>query len=330
MFTWICPQCGREVPPAYDECPDCKERAAQEAGASQPPQAAPPPESQQPPPYPPQGYQQPQYAYPPQYPPQYQQPPQGYPPQGYPPYPPQGYPPQGYPPQGQYPPPYPPPPQQGYQPPPQGGQPKQPAYQPPPPPPQQPPPPPPPAQAAPAPPSPQSQPQVKVRPYTPPEPASGMPSWVLTLLVTAGVLAVVAGAVWLFSSHGHTDAKPSATVESPAAKPGAAANPYQKYIEVAGVRFHEDPKHKDKTEVRFLLVNHSDAEIDDLGGNVTVWGATRKSEEDAQGTFTFKTDLKPLESKELTSPLNSKLKIYELPDWQNVTTDVQITSPKPQ
>ena len=23
MFTWICPQCGREVPPAYNDCPDC-------------------------------------------------------------------------------------------------------------------------------------------------------------------------------------------------------------------------------------------------------------------------------------------------------------------
>jgi hypothetical protein len=157
-----------------------------------------------------------------------------------------------------------------------------------------------------------------------------MPTWLMTVLVTAGVLAVVVGGVWLFSSHGHADAKPSPTVESPAAKAGAATNPYQKYIEVAGVRFVEDPKHKNQTEVHFLLINHSDAEIDDLGGNVTVWGATRKSEEDAQGTFTFKADLKPMESKELTEPLNTKLKIYELPDWQNVTTDVQITSPKAQ
>lgn len=24
MFTWICPKCGSEVPPSYDECPNCK------------------------------------------------------------------------------------------------------------------------------------------------------------------------------------------------------------------------------------------------------------------------------------------------------------------
>ena len=29
----------------------------------------------------------------------------------------------------------------------------------------------------------------------------------------------------------------------------------------------------------------------------------------------------------LTVPLKTKLKIYELPDWQNITTDVQITAP---
>lgn len=23
MFSWICPKCGREVPPSYTECPDC-------------------------------------------------------------------------------------------------------------------------------------------------------------------------------------------------------------------------------------------------------------------------------------------------------------------
>lgn len=29
MFTWICPQCGGEVPPSYSECPRCAERRAQ-------------------------------------------------------------------------------------------------------------------------------------------------------------------------------------------------------------------------------------------------------------------------------------------------------------
>lgn len=104
MFTWICPQCGKEVPPSSSECPACAERRQQ---AAQPPQAPPPPQ------YPPQPQQQAPY-YPPQ--PQYQPPPQ---PQYQPPQQPQ-YQPQ---PQPQY---QPPPPQQQapYYPP----QPQQPVY----------------------------------------------------------------------------------------------------------------------------------------------------------------------------------------------------------
>src|ERR1051326_2885448 len=46
MFTWICPKCGREVPPAYNECPDCAN-----AGKTPPTAAAnealPPPSQQE-------------------------------------------------------------------------------------------------------------------------------------------------------------------------------------------------------------------------------------------------------------------------------------------
>src|SRR5512146_1113520 len=40
MFTWICPQCGREVPPSYTECPDCTSKERQQAQQAQPPQPA--------------------------------------------------------------------------------------------------------------------------------------------------------------------------------------------------------------------------------------------------------------------------------------------------
>jgi hypothetical protein len=146
----------------------------------------------------------------------------------------------------------------------------------------------------------------------------------MAALFSVAILGVVAGIYWLVgSSHA---AKPAAAVESAAAKPGANANPYQKYIEISGVRFLEEAKKK-TIQVRFVLINHSNSDIPGLAGNVTVWGRTRNSEEDAAGTFTFNTDLKANESKDMTVPLTTKLKIYELPDWQNVSTDVQITSP---
>jgi len=272
MFTWICPQCGREVPPAYDDCPDCKAKGTPAGGAIPPgPPAgqpmAPPP--QQPLPSQPQPVYYQQYS---------QQQPSQYASQATAPPPPQPQPQQQY---------YAPPPQA----PPQG-------YNYPPPP--------------------------------PPPPAHGinLPIWLMTILFAAAIGGVVLGIVWLASSnHGSagTGPAPTATVESPAAKPGQKANAMQKYIEVTGVRFVQDAKKK--TQVKFVVINHSEADISGLAGNVTIWGRTRKSEEDAQGTFSFSTNLAPFESKELTSPLNSKLKIYELGDWQNITTDVQITAP---
>jgi hypothetical protein len=273
MFTWICPQCGREVPPAYDDCPDCKARATQAGGAVPPGGQPMPPEPPPPPQQPPPSQHQPVY-----YQQQAQQPPSHYAPQASAPPPP---PPQQ---QQQY---YAPPPQAA----PQG-------YYPPPPP--------------------------------PPPPAHGMnlPIWLMTILFAFAIGGVVLGIVWLASSnHGSagTGPTPTATVESPAAKPGQKASAMQKYIEVTGVRFVQDAKKK--TQVKFVVINHSEADISGLSGNVTVWGRTRKSEEDAQGTFSFSTNLAPFESKELTVPLNSKLKIYELGDWQNITTDVQITAP---
>jgi hypothetical protein len=148
----------------------------------------------------------------------------------------------------------------------------------------------------------------------------------MTILFAFAFLGLGAGIYWAVGYFKGPSATPSATVESPAAKPGAKTNPLQKYIEISGVRFTQDPKKK-TTVARFMLTNHSEADINGLAGNVTIWGRTQKSEEDAQGTFSFTTNLAPFESKEITAPLNTKLKIYELPDWQNITTDVQITAP---
>lgn len=111
-----------------------------------------------------------------------------------------------------------------------------------------------------------------------------------------------------------------------AAKP-KATSPLQKYIEVVGIRLTTDAKKK--PIAKFLVVNHAGSELNDLGANVTLWASTSRSEEDAVGSFSFKLDnLGSNESKELSAPLKTKLKIYELPDWQNATAEVQITSPQ--
>jgi len=147
----------------------------------------------------------------------------------------------------------------------------------------------------------------------------------MTVLFAVAFVAVVAGVYWLVGTRRGSGSGPSSTVESPSAKPGAPVSPVQKFIEVSSIRFDEDAKKKPK--VRFVLTNHSGTFLEGIAGNVTIWGRTRKSEEEAAGTFTFKTDLKPFEAKDLDAPLNTKLQMVELPDWQNVSAEVQITSP---
>jgi hypothetical protein len=154
----------------------------------------------------------------------------------------------------------------------------------------------------------------------------GLPTWLMTIVFTLAFLGLGAGIYWMVGYlKGSGTGSPSATVESPAAKPGTKQNPYQKFIEISGVRFTTDAKKK--PIVKFLVINHSGADISGLAGNVTIWGRTQKSEEEAAGTFSFKTEIGPFESKDLSAPLNTKLPLIQLPDWQNVSTDIQITAP---
>jgi hypothetical protein len=157
-----------------------------------------------------------------------------------------------------------------------------------------------------------------------------LPTWLLTVVFALAFAGLVGGIYWVVQAArgGTQPSRPPASVESPAAKSGAKTNPLQRYIEVAGVRFVQDAKKK--TMAKFLLINHSEADFSGLAGNVTIWGRTQKSEEDAEGSFSFTTNLGPLESKDLSVPVNSKLQIYEMPDWQNVTLDLQITAPVPE
>jgi hypothetical protein len=160
----------------------------------------------------------------------------------------------------------------------------------------------------------------------PPEPSQrkGLPIWLMTVLFAGGFVALVWGVYALVGSS-HGTQKPSTTVESAAARPGAPTNAWQKYVEVSGVRFTEDKKHT--VMVKFVLTNHSGMDIEGLAGNVTIWAGTKKSEEEAVGTFTFKTELPANGAKDLESPLTTTKKIYELPDWQNVSPDLQVTEP---
>ncbi len=248
MFTWICPQCGREVPPAYTECPDCNRKTAEEAA---PPQPAVTQAGTAAPAVPPAPAPAPAFA--------------------------------------------------------------------------------PPVRPA-AQPAPEPQPQFRFSAQGEPGPRRrGLPTWLMTILFAAGFVGVGFCVYWAVGSSRKSSSAaqsaPSANAAGSTAKNAGVAHPLQKYIEITGVRFREDPKKKGAIDVTFVVVNHSPADVDGLAGNVTLWSSTHRSDEDAQGSFTFMTDLKGYASKELTAPLTTTKPAVELADWQYLSPDLQITAP---
>ena len=99
-----------------------------------------------------------------------------------------------------------------------------------------------------------------------------------------------------------------------------------KYIEVTGLRLVEDKSKK--SEVVFLVVNHSQAPLTDLAGTVTLRPSTAKRGDEIVGIFAFQhVSLGPAESRELRAPLKTTLRPYELPDWQFLRTEISISTP---
>jgi hypothetical protein len=159
--------------------------------------------------------------------------------------------------------------------------------------------------------------QAAPTPWPPPEDQAGKPAWLVGVLAFVGVLALLGIVYFVVSSHSSSSAKDAAKQQT--------TNPLQKYIEVVGVRVVAG---KSGEAVKFLVVNHSGAEMADVTANVTLWASTQRSEEDSVGTFTFHVDtLGANESKELSAPLKTEKGPAEMPDdWRNITADVQVAA----
>lgn len=158
---------------------------------------------------------------------------------------------------------------------------------------------------------------------------SGLPTWLLSIVFALAFVGLGAGVYWAiqhFKEGGSPAAASGIALETPTGKAGAKGSPYQKFVEVTGVRLFQDAKKH--VAARFVVVNHSESEMADLAGNVEIRGRTAKEGEEAVGTFKFKIpSMGPNESREVTAPVDTKLKVYELPDWQNIDARVQVTAP---
>ncbi len=105
-------------------------------------------------------------------------------------------------------------------------------------------------------------------------------------------------------------------------------NPLAKYLEIAGFRVSEGGA--GKLTVKFAVINHSDADIGDLVMKVKLTTTAAKPEDPPITVFDAKVPpLGPLEVKDATGTATTKLRVYELPDWQFLKAEAEITSPAP-
>ena len=108
-----------------------------------------------------------------------------------------------------------------------------------------------------------------------------------------------------------------------------SSNPAAKYLELVGFRVKENRSTPGKLEVTFGVVNHSQADLGDLTLKVDLRSSAAKPTDEPICTFNAKVPaLGPNEMKEVTAVVPTKLRAYELPDWQFLRSDFQILEPK--
>jgi hypothetical protein len=121
--------------------------------------------------------------------------------------------------------------------------------------------------------------------------------------------------------------KKTGPVEPTSAVP-TKKHPLTKYVELVGFRLSEAGG--GKLKVKFVVVNHSEADIGDLGVRVRLTTSSAKPGDPPIGEFDVKVpSLGPEEIQDVTAAVPTKLRIYELPDWQFLKAEFEITSPQP-
>ena len=105
------------------------------------------------------------------------------------------------------------------------------------------------------------------------------------------------------------------------------SNSVAKYLELVGFRITE--KGAGHLIVQFGVVNHSQADIGDVKMTVNLGTTAGKPGDPPLISFPAQVArLGPGELKDVMVEVPTKMRVYELPDWQFLKADFQITEPK--
>lgn len=156
-----------------------------------------------------------------------------------------------------------------------------------------------------------------------PPPKSGMPAWLVVLLVAAGLIGAGYAFLTMRSPGGSADTAATETKAPAKSAVKSGDHPYSKVVEVAGLRVSESADKK--LDVRMLVVNHSIGELQEFKLQVDLLVANAKPGTPPISTFTVRVpNLPPLGSRDVKTTAATQLRAYEFPDWQFLKADFTI------
>jgi hypothetical protein len=107
----------------------------------------------------------------------------------------------------------------------------------------------------------------------------------------------------------------------------ASSNPAARHLELVGFRVSE--RTPGRLQIQFGVVNHSDADLGDISLDVSLRTTTSKESDAPLVEFNTKViGVGPQDLKLVSVDVPSKLRPYELPDWQFLRADFRLGEPK--
>jgi hypothetical protein len=173
-------------------------------------------------------------------------------------------------------------------------------------------------------------------PYPPPPPPSkpSFPTWLATVVATT---ALFLGAAWIVQrpavpAHASANLSPRPVVAppspaEPARQPEFPPHPFAKFVEVAGLRVVVDLNHR--SQVQYLVVNHSALDLTDLALHIVVRSAFAPPDSSPLFSVSARVpNLGPHESKEIRTDLGVELRSSQIPDWDGLRSEVTVSLPQ--
>jgi hypothetical protein len=159
-----------------------------------------------------------------------------------------------------------------------------------------------------------------------------IPGWMATALIMGTLLgAGFTSVISVVRPTAEASPSPAAAQTTTPAVPvvstpdvsSAGASPLAKAIEVTGFRIQTDAAKK--TEIQYLVVNHSPARFSGVTVYVTLYAADAKAGQPPLCRFQFTApNLAPFQAKDMTSAIERTTRSVSAPDWQDLRASVEI------